>query len=100
MLSVGILTTPVFESGFPARRYSMHKVIQHDALAAGILNYDYTGGVGQYMTWKDDLGNNKELLETISQRLKSDYEALNPKMRKAFALKDLDTWWDLTTPQS
>ena len=69
----------------------MHRVIQHDALAAGMLNSSYTGGTAQHATWKDELSNNDELLTRISKRMESDYESLNPKMRKPIALRDLET---------
>ena len=81
------------------RKHSMHRVIQHDALAAGILNSDYTGGTAQFATWKDELCNNDALLTTISKRLDSDYESLNPKMRKPVALRDLETWINLDQEQ-
>ena len=81
------------------RKHSMHRVIQHDALAAGILNSDYTGGTAQFATWKDELCNNDALLTTISKRLDSDYKSLNPKMRKPVALRDLETWINLDQEQ-
>ena len=77
----------------------MHRVIQHDALAAGILNFNYTGGTAQYATWKDELSNTDELLKLISERMESDYESINPKMRKPIALRDLDTWMKLEQEQ-
>lgn len=73
----------------------MQKVIQHDALAGGVLNTDYTGGTGQFITWKDELSNNEELLTLISERLVVDYESLNKKMRKPTGLRDLEAWQHL-----
>lgn len=70
----------------------MHRVIQHDTIASGILNNDYTGGTSQYAVWKDDLCNTPALLELLSKRLASDYVNLNAKMRKAVSPKDLDAW--------
>ena len=87
------------QHGSLARKYSMHRVIQHDALAAGILNFNYTGGTAQYDTWKDELSNTDELLKLISERMESDYESINPKMRKPIALRDLDTWMKLEQEQ-
>ena len=70
----------------------MHRVIQHDGLAAGLLNRDYTGGTGQYVVWKSELCNTDSLLELISNRLMNDYVTLNAKQRKPVSHKDLDTW--------
>ena len=77
---------------FGCRKYSMHKVIHHDGIAAGVLNLSYTGGKGALVPWKVELSNCTETLQLISNRIVADYESMAPKMRKALGVKDLDPW--------
>eukprot|EP00435_Cladocopium_sp_Y103_P074327 s863_g48.t1 len=68
----------------------MHRVIQHDALAAGILNSDYTGGTAQFATWKDELCNSDSLLTVISKRLSQKLAALKFEEAQINIEKDIE----------
>lgn len=67
----------------------MGKFITHDALAGGFLNTSFNGGTGSFGPWEHELQNTPEIVGLVVQRLTSDYEKANPKMRKTWTAKDL-----------
>ena len=67
----------------------MQKFLTHEAIAGGYFNEDFNGGVGIFSAWAGELTNNARVVDFLIQRLPTDYERLNPKMRKAFGAKDV-----------
>lgn len=69
----------------------MGKFVNHEALAAGYLNRSFNGGSHSFQAWEDNLQNSPASVTLMVSRMASDYERANPKMRKAWAGKDLDS---------
>ena len=67
----------------------MQKFLTHEAIAGGYFNQDFNVGVGVFSAWAGELANSGRTVDFLIQRLQTDYERLNPKMRKAFGAKDV-----------
>ena len=68
----------------------MRKYIQHDAVAAGLFNRDFSSAHGAFAAWTSELENSSELLALLLERMLSDFERTHAKMRKPWTLKDLE----------
>ena len=75
---------------FNLRRWSFFKLMSHEPLATGLFNLNFTSDKGQWAAWQTVLVNNEPLLQLLVSRMSNDYEQLTPKMRKPFAMKDID----------
>lgn len=73
----------------PARIFTQPKFLLHDGIAAGIFNASYCGASSSD-PWNSHLQNSPELLELFLKRMQSDFEGQNVKMRKPWALKELE----------
>lgn len=69
----------------------MVKFMTHEPLERGIFNSEYTSGQGTLSPWSNELSNTTEVLDLLLVRLESDFERLNPRMRKAYGAKDVET---------
>jgi len=65
--------------------------VNHDGLAEGVLNHGYCTAVGFLQPWKPHLTNSHGLLQLLIARMELDWTATQPKMRKPWNVKDLDT---------
>lgn len=70
----------------------MHRFLTHDAIKEGVFNRDFCSAHGAFSAWPDDLTNTDGTLSLLLKRLESDWLALNPKLRKPYAARDVDTW--------
>ena len=70
----------------------MHRFMTHEPLEKSMFNRDFTSGVGALSPWAEELRNRPPVTALLLQRLQSDYERLNPKMRKAYNGEDVDAW--------
>ena len=70
----------------------MGKFLTHEALSLGYFNRSFTGGTGLFNAWALELANNPVSLDFMIQRLRTDYERLTPKMRRAYGAKDIVAW--------
>jgi len=70
----------------------MGKFVTHEALSLGYFNRNFTGGTGLLQAWSLELTNSPTSLDFLIQRLRTDYERLNPKMRRAYGAKDIVAW--------
>lgn len=68
----------------------MIKFITHDAIANNIFNQDFCSTTPGIQSWEKELTTTPALSDLFLKRICSDYENLHPKMRKAYALKDLE----------
>ena len=68
----------------------MPRFITHEPIASGWLNMNETTGVGHLAPWARALTNTVESCLLLVKRMKLDYLALSPKMRKPYG-KDLET---------
>ena len=68
----------------------MNKFITHDAIAQGILNADYSSATGALSVRHKECTNSEVVLDLMLERMSSDFESLNPKMRKPWTAKDLE----------
>jgi len=62
----------------------------HEALASGLLNSDYNGGVGAHAPWEPHMMNTFPVLDLLVSRMQSDHENQAPKWRKPFGAKDIE----------
>ena len=69
----------------------MVKFITHEPLERGLFNYEYCSGQGVLAPWNSELTNTCEILELVVMRLESDFQRLNPRMRKPYSAKDVET---------
>ena len=69
----------------------MHRFLTHEAIKEGIFNEDYCSASGAYSAWPAELLNNSDTLSLLMERLESDWLAMNPKHRKAFTFKEVDS---------
>ena len=74
------------------RVHTMPKFITHDGLAEGLLNHGHCTATGFLVPWKTHLTNSHALLNVMILRMETDWIAMAPKMRKAWNLKDLESW--------
>lgn len=77
---------------FEPRRYTMHRFLTHDSIKEGVFNRDFCSAVSAYSAWPDALTNSTPILELLLQRLEGDWLAMNPRLRRPFTAKDVDTW--------
>lgn len=68
----------------------MGKFLPHDSIANGSFNVSYNIVLPEFKVWEDLLTNSEEVLTLLVARLETDYLALNQKMRKAYASKDVE----------
>lgn len=69
----------------------MQRFITHEAIACGYFNEDFSGGSGTLSAWAAELANSPKVTGFLIQRIQSDYERSNVKMRKAYGAKDVDS---------
>ena len=69
----------------------MHRFLAHDSIKEGVFNRDFCSAVSAYSAWPDALTNSPAILELLVQRLEGDWLAMNPKLRRPFTAKDVDT---------
>lgn len=73
------------------RTHTMSRFLNHDGLAHGIFNRDYSGATGSFTSWDRALVNSPALLQLLVNRMNQDWTSMNPKMRKPWGLSTLDT---------
>lgn len=78
--------------GVIARKFTFLKFLQHEPIAAGIFNTSYSSATGVLQPWQEFLGNSPDVMSLFLQRVEGDWLMLAPKARKAWNLKDLDSW--------
>ena len=69
----------------------MGKFMSHEGLANGVFDEGYCSASGVLLPWENQLTNTISSLQLLVERLSSDYQALNPKMRKPYHGKDIAT---------
>lgn len=76
---------------FVVRLFSMHKYLTHESIAQGWFNIDHSSVIPSIAQWEEKLVNTDAVLGLMCDRMLSDYESLNPKMRKPYTAKDIDS---------
>ena len=67
----------------------MGRFMSHEGLAAGLFNSDHNGATAAQGVWTDVLGNT-EPVNLLCDRLRSDFAALAPKMRKHYQAAQIE----------
>ena len=80
-----------FFFGMQLRKHCVNRYLQHDAVAMGIFNRDYSSAHGAFAAWTTELENSTPLLSLMLERMLSDFERTHAKMRKAYGIKELET---------
>lgn len=62
----------------------MSKFMTHESLASNVLNMQFCSAAGVTQPWQQHLTNNDAVLSLVVERMSSDWNALSPKMRKAW----------------
>jgi hypothetical protein len=73
------------------RLFGQPKFLLHDGLAAGIMNVTYNSATGALEPWDRVLGNSQDIVDLMLLRMRRDFEALNPKMRKPWNQTQLES---------
>ena len=68
----------------------MGKVLTHEPIANGVLNVGWCSATNSCQVWEHQLVNTEEVLVLLTQRLEGDYNALAPKMRRAYKQADIE----------
>ena len=79
-----------------ARKFTMQKLITHDAIDQGVLNRTFSSAAGGLSSWDAELTNTPEIVHLLLDRMEADYVNLNPKMRSAYKYQTLDLWLSST----
>ena len=69
----------------------MGKFIHHEPISSGMFNENASCTAPTMVAWDDQLMCSTEVLELLLERMAADYQALNPRMRKPYLVKDLVT---------
>lgn len=77
------------------RSFTQPKFINHDGIAEGVLNINYSTASGFLLPWKSHLTNTAVLLDLVLVRLERDWTETPAKSRKPWGLKDLVPQMDL-----
>ena len=70
----------------------MGKMLTHESIAQGCWNRSYCSANQLQSAWETALTNTPQILDLAIERMTKDYSSLNPKMRKAYGAKDIDTF--------
>lgn len=74
----------------------MARYLHHEPIALGLFNRNYCGSITATKSWEAELSNSEESLNLLTSRMECDYSALNPKMRRAYGAKDVETRYNTT----
>lgn len=78
----------------------MPKFLNHDGIAAGIFNRDFSSASGIHVAWDRDLLNSPQILAIMMQRMNRDFENLAVKMRKPWSQSTLELQQNLIITQT
>ena len=73
----------------------MGKMLTHESIASGAWNKDFSAATSSTATsstaaWEGVLSTAPRLLDLTLDRMHANYEALHPKMRKPYGLKEVE----------
>lgn len=69
----------------------MGKMLTHDSIAKGMWRRDYCSASTSMESWTSVLSSTQEILLLTIERMQHDYSTLNPKIRKPYGGKEVDT---------
>ena len=75
----------------PCRVHTQAKFVNHDGIAEGLLNADYCSATGFLLPWRQHLTNTPAVLDDMIRRMEVDWVATQPKSRKPWNVKDLES---------
>ena len=68
----------------------MGKMLTHESIASGAWNKDFSAATSSTAAWEGVLSTAPRLLDLTLDRMHANYEALHPKMRKPYGLKEVE----------
>ena len=68
----------------------MGKMLTHESIASGAWNTDFRATTSSTVAWEGVLSTTPRLLNLTLDRMHGNYEALHPKMRKPYGLKEVE----------
>ena len=72
------------------RKHTMVKFVTHESIGSGVFNRTNCAATTALAGWEDILTNSPQGLDLLLQRMEADHIALNAKLRKPYASKDLE----------
>ena len=72
------------------RKWGMGKMLTHESIASGAWNADFSAATSSTVAWERVLAATPRLLNLTLDRMHANYEALRPKMRKPYGLKEVE----------